>query len=291
MIGPLAIAFPNIDPVALHVGPLAIRWYGLAYVAGIAGAWLVLRDLVRRWELGWTLDDELTIVLAAAIGIVAGGRLGYVIFYNPAYYLGHPLQIFAIWDGGMSFHGGLAGMVAAGLVVARMLRTPFLTLADVAAVGVPIGLFFGRLANFVNDELWGRVTHVPWAVVFPNGGPAARHPSQLYEAFLEGIVLFAVLWVMSRRARPRGLLFGVLLAGYGVARIFVEFFRQPDAQIHFLPSWVTMGQLLSLPMVVAGAWLVWWASRPGVPLDGPSPAAPAPSAGSAEETAREQKAL
>ena len=268
MTGLLAIAFPYIDPVALRLGPLAVRWYGLAYVAGIAGAWLVLRDIVRRWKLGWTFDDQLTIVLGATLGVVIGGRVGYVIFYNLGFYLAHPLQAFAIWDGGMSFHGGLAGTAVAGFVLSRMLGTPFLTLVDVASVGAPIGLFFGRLANFVNDELYGRATQVPWAVVFPAGGAVARHPSQLYEAFLEGIVLFIVLWALSRRPRPQGFLFGVLLTGYAISRIFVEFFRQPDIQMTSLPSWVTMGQLLSVPVLVAGIWLLWRSSRPGTPVDG-----------------------
>ena len=267
----LAIAYPALDPIALRLGPLSIRWYGLAYVVGFLGAWLVIRNLNQRWQVGLTLDDQLTIILGSVIGVLVGGRLGYVLFYNLAYYAAHPLAVLAVWDGGMSFHGGLAGIIVAGLVLARMLRVPFWTLADLAAVGTPIGLLLGRLANFVNAELWGRVTTVPWGVVFPGAGPLPRHPSQIYEALLEGVVLLVILWALSRKARPQGFLFGVLLTGYGVARILVEFFREPDVQIGFLFGGVTMGQLLTVPVLAAGVWLLWWSTRPGRPLDGPRP--------------------
>jgi phosphatidylglycerol:prolipoprotein diacylglycerol transferase len=265
----LAVAFPPIDPVALRIGPLAFRWYGLAYLAGFLCAFWVLRELNRRWHVGLTIDDQITILLAAVIGVVVGGRLGYVLFYNLPMYLAHPLQVFALWDGGMSFHGGLAGIIVAGVVAGRLTGVPFLTIVDMGAVGAPLGLFFGRLANFVNHELWGRVTTLPWGVVFPGAGPLPRHPSQLYEALLEGLLLFAVMWTLSRRARPRGWLLGVLLTWYGVARIFVEFFREPDAQIGLLPGGITEGQLLSIPLIVIGLWLLWWSTRPGRPLDGP----------------------
>jgi len=268
---PLAIGYPPLDPIALRIGPVSVRWYGLAYVVGFAAAWLVIRDLDRRWRVGLTLDDQFTMVLGAVVGVLLGGRLGYVLFYNLPFYVAHPLGVFAVWDGGMSFHGGLAGIIVAGLIVARVLRVPFWTLADMVAVGAPLGLLLGRLANFVNAELWGRVTTVPWGVVFPGAGPLPRHPSQVYEALLEGALLFVVLWVLSRRARPQGLLFGVLLAGYGCARIFVEFFREPDVQVGFVLGGVTMGQLLTLPVLAAGAWLLWWSTRPGRALDGPRP--------------------
>ena len=269
----LAIAYPSLDPVALRLGPISVRWYGLAYVAGFIAAWLVIRNLDRRWRVGLSLDDQLTIILAAVIGVLLGGRIGYVLFYNLAYFSGHPLAVFAVWDGGMSFHGALIGIIIAGVVIARILRLPFWTLADMAAVGTPIGLFLGRLANFVNAELWGRVTTLPWGVVFPGpiAGPLPRHPSQIYEALLEGLVLFVVLWVLSRRARPQGFLFGVMLAGYGCARIFVEFFREPDVQVGFLFGGVTMGQLLTVPVLAFGIWLIWWSLRPGRALDGPRP--------------------
>lgn len=253
----------------VHIGPLAIRWYGLAYVAGFIGAGLVLRLVNRRWRLGLSGDDELEILLAAVIGLIVGARVGYVLFYDLPVYLTSPLTVFAIWDGGMSFHGGLVGLLVAGVVESRRLRIPFLTLADAGAVGAPIGLFLGRLANFVNDELWGRVTNVPWAMVFPSGGPLPRHPSQLYEAALEGVVLFVVMLVMSRRPRPRGTELGWLLVLYGCFRVFVEFFRQPDIQIGFLPGGVTMGQVLSVPMILTGAALLLWLRAHPTPLQGP----------------------
>jgi phosphatidylglycerol:prolipoprotein diacylglycerol transferase len=265
----LAIAFPPVDPVALRLGPLEFRWFGIAYLAGFVGAFLVLRHLNRRWNVGLTIDDEITVLLAAVIGVLVGGRLGYVLFYNLPMYLAHPLQIVAVWDGGMSFHGGLVGIIVAGVVAGRLIGVPFLTLADMVAVGAPLGLLFGRVANFVNHELWGRVTTLPWGVVFPGAGPLPRHPSQLYEALLEGLVLFVVMWALSRKARPRGWLLGLLLTLYGVARILVEFFRQPDAQIGFLPGGITEGQLLSIPLIIVGVWVVWWSTRPGRPLDGP----------------------
>lgn len=266
----LTIPFPNIDPVAVHLGPFAIRWYGIAYLAGFLIAWLVLRWLLDRWDTGLTIDDELTILLFAVAGVILGGRLGYVLFYNLAYYAQHPLGVFALWDGGMAFHGALAGVIIAGITAARVLGVPFLTLADAAAVGTPVGLFFGRIANFINGELWGRPSSVPWAVVFPHAGPLPRHPSQLYEAALEGLVLLAILLVLAlvRRRWPRGFLFGVLLTGYGLARITVEFFRQPDVQVGFLPGGLTMGQLLTVPVLLAGVALVIWSLMPGRSLDG-----------------------
>jgi phosphatidylglycerol:prolipoprotein diacylglycerol transferase len=265
----VAIPFPPLDPVALRLGPLAVRWYGLAYLAGFVAAGLLIRWASKRWRVGFSVDDILTMVLFAVGGVLLGGRLGYVVLYNLKAYVADPLEILAIWDGGMSFHGAAIGLFVAGLAAAAYLKVPFLLLGDLVAVGIGPGLFFGRLANFVNAELWGRVTDVPWAVVFPGAGPVGRHPSQLYEALLEGVVLSVVLIWMGRRPRPRGLLFGVLLAGYGVARIAVEFFREPDVQIGFLAGGVTMGQLLSVPMVVIGAALIVWALRPGRPLDGP----------------------
>ena len=267
-----AIAFPNIDPVALRIGPIAVHWYGLAYLSGFVGAVLLLRWLAERWGLGLTDDDLLTILLGAILGVIVGGRLGYVLFYGAGYYLARPAEILAIWDGGMSFHGGLVGILVAGIVVARSLRMPWLTLCDLGAVGAPIGFLLGRIANFINAELWGRVSDVPWAVVFPGAGPLARHPSQLYEAALEGVVLFVVLLVLALKLppRPRGELLGWMLAGYGLFRVVAEFFRQPDAQIGFLPAGTTMGQLLSLPMLLGGLGLVLWARRAALPQLGPS---------------------
>ncbi len=257
-----AILFPNIDPVLLRIGPMAVRYYGIAYVLAFVAAGLVLRVLNERWELGLSADDQLEVLLAAVLGVIIGARVGYVLVYNPAYYLKHPLEASAIWDGGMSFHGGLVGIVLAAVVEGRRLKVAFLRLTDVGAVAAPVGFFFGRLANFINDELWGRVTTVPWAFVFPAAGPQPRHPSQLYEAALEGVVLFAVMLLLARRRRSDGELLGWLLVLYGCFRIFVELFREPDAQLGFIFRYFTTGQLLSVPMVLLGAWLLWRVRRP-----------------------------
>jgi phosphatidylglycerol:prolipoprotein diacylglycerol transferase len=261
-----AFAFPSLDPVALHIGPLAVRWYGLAYMVGFLAGWWILKVLDERWGLGLDPDGRAATVLAAVIGVVVGGRLGYVAFYGAGVYWREPVRILQMWDGGMSFHGGLVGILLAGVWVSRRYKVSFLRLCDVGAIAAPIGLLLGRLANFVNEELWGRVTTVPWGVVFPKavqltGDPGARHPSQLYEAGLEGLVLFAVMLFLARRERPAGELTGWMLTLYGAFRIFVEFFREPDVQINFLPTWITMGQLLSIPVLVAGVWLVVRARR------------------------------
>lgn len=254
-------AYPAIDPVALRLGPLSVRWYGIAYLVAFLAAWWVATHFTRRWKLSLTGDDIASIMLAAVIGVVVGGRLGYVLFYGAGQYWKAPLTIFALWDGGMSFHGGLAGILIAGVIMARRLKVPFLTLCDMGAVAAPVGFLTGRLANFVNGELWGRVSNVPWAMVFPSGGPAPRHPSQLYEALLEGVVLLGIMWWLSRRRRGDGELVGWMVLLYGVFRIFVEFFREPDAQLGFLPGHLTMGQVLSVPMLVAGVWLILHARK------------------------------
>jgi phosphatidylglycerol:prolipoprotein diacylglycerol transferase len=263
-----ALPFPAIDPVLISVGPLAIRWYALAYVIGILGGWWLARRVAGNDAL-WggrspirpvDIDD---VIVWVALGIVAGGRIGYVLFYNPAFFAAHPEQILVLWRGGMSFHGGFTGTVLALLLFARARKIPMLSMLDVAAIVTPIGLFLGRIANFVNGELWGRVGDVPWAFVFPLAGPEPRHPSQLYEAGLEGIVLFAVLLIAARRGalnRP-GLIGGLFVGGYGLARIASEFFREPDAQLGYLAGGLTMGMLLSLPMLVAGAGAVMYALR------------------------------
>ena len=254
------IPFPNIDPILIEIGPLAIRWYALAYIAGLLIGWRVARKLVTR--AGWLPNEEQVddLLFYATLGVILGGRLGFVLFYHPLYFLSNPLEIFAVWQGGMSFHGGLLGVIFAILLFARQSKLPAFELLDVAAVVTPIGLFFGRLANFINGELWGRVSDVPWAMVFPGAGPYPRHPSQLYQAGLEGICLFALMWYLSRRPRKdedRGRLGGAFLAGYAVARSIGELFRQPDAHLGFLFAGVTMGQLLSLPMLLFGLFLVF----------------------------------
>lgn len=256
-----AFAFPNLNPIAFTLGPLVVRWYGLAYVAGFLLAGLVLSRLNRRWEIGLSKDQLLDVVLAAVIGLIVGARLGYVLFYGGTEYIREPIKILATWSGGMSFHGGLVGILLAGWIMSRRLKVPFLRLTDMGAVGAPIGLFLGRVTNFVNGELWGRVTDVPWGVVFPSGGPLPRHPSQLYEALLEGLVLFVVLVLLSRKKRADGFMLGVMMSLYGVFRIAVEFLREPDVQLGFIAGPFTMGQILSAPMVLVGVWLVWRALR------------------------------
>ena len=257
-----AIPFPNIDPTLIQVGPFAIRWYALAYIAGIVLGWRLARRLIEYPPAVGTKEQMDDFITWVTLGVVLGGRLGYVLFYRPGYYLTSPLEAFAIWQGGMSFHGGALGVIIAAWLFSKKNGINWMAFADRVVCAVPIGLFFGRLANFINGELWGRVTDVPWAMVFPTGGPDPRHPSQLYQATLEGIVLFAVLMVLVQRPSVRGragALSGVFLAGYGIARIIGEFFRQPDAHLGFLFAGATMGQLLSLPMVAIGAWLFWWA--------------------------------
>lgn len=247
--------FPEINPIALQLGPLAIRWYGLAYLAAIALGWYLLLRRARRPNSGWTSEQISDLIFYAAFGLILGGRIGYVLFYNFADYLQHPLAIFAVWQGGMSFHGGLLGGLFACALYARRSGRSFFAVSDLLAPIVPIGLCLGRIANFVNGELWGAPTDLPWGVIFPSesAGGVPRHPSQLYEALLEGIVLFAVLWPLSSQPRRAGLLSAVLLGWYGIFRCAVEFFREPDAHIGYLAGgWLTMGQVLSLPMVLAG---------------------------------------
>jgi phosphatidylglycerol:prolipoprotein diacylglycerol transferase len=265
-----AIAFPMIDPVAVSIGPLVVRWYALAYVAGLLFGWLVARHLVAkpdRW--GRTpptdaagLDDLLVLI---AFGVILGGRIGYVFFYNAEYYAANPLEAFIVWHGGMSFHGGLLGAIAGMCWFAWRRKQPILPIFDLVACVAPIGIFFGRLANFVNSELWGRTTDVPWAVVFPNGGPLPRHPSQLYEAALEGLLLFIIVQLAVRwgALKQPGLVAGIFGLGYGLARITSEFFREPDAQIGFFADHITMGMILSLPLVVGGLVLIALSRRSG----------------------------
>ena len=260
-----ALTFPQIDPVLVQLGPFAIRWYALAYIAGLLSGWrymLRLNDRQAKMATAEVVDDLLVWTI---VGVILGGRLGYVLFYNLPYYVDNPMRALAVWQGGMSFHGGLLGVTVAMVWFARRQQLELLRLSDLMSCAVPLGLFFGRIANFINGELYGRVSDLPWAVIFPHAGPLPRHPSQLYEAVLEGAVLFTVLaWLAWRRdalQRP-GFLTGVYLCGYALARALVELVRQPDAQIGLLPLGTTMGQWLSLPMLLGGLYLIWRTRRP-----------------------------
>ena len=276
----LVLPFPAFDPVLVSIGPVAVRWYALAYIGGILFGWLYARALIRAEEL-WggkpplTLGDIDDFILWVTLGIIFGGRLGYVLFYNPAHFATHPLEILQLWTGGMSFHGGFLGCVAAVMLFAWKRNIRILSLLDVMAATTPIGLFLGRIANFINAELWGRATDVPWAVIFCNdmiramhggvcpAGEAPRHPSQLYEAVLEGLVLFVVLYMLIRGGALRrpGLILGAFALIYSLARGFSEFFREPDKQLGFLFSGMTMGMLLSIPLALAGIILIAQAMR------------------------------
>jgi phosphatidylglycerol---prolipoprotein diacylglyceryl transferase len=262
------IPFPAFDPVLVHVGPFAVRWYALAYIVGILAGWLYVRAIIRAEKL-WGAPAPLSVtdyddfVLWATFGIILGGRIGYVLFYNPGYFFAHPADIVQLWKGGMSFHGGFLGCVVAVIAFARRRQIPFLSLGDLTCAAAPIGLLLGRIANFINGELWGRPSDLPWAMVFPNGGPLPRHPSQLYEAGLEGLVLFVVLAALVRAGalkRP-GTITGAFALGYGIARLTSEFFREPDAQLGFLWGGLTMGMLLSLPLILAGIAFIVVAQR------------------------------
>lgn len=258
------IPYPDIDPIAFQIGPVAVRWYGISYVVGIGAMWYLLARRARRSEHPWSADAVADLVFYVALGGVLGGRLGYVLFYNLPAYLAEPLSIFKVWQGGMSFHGGLLGVLVACYLFARRERRAFFAVTDFLAPGVPIGLMCGRIGNFINSELWGAPTDLPWGVVFPDplSGGVPRHPSQLYEAGLEGLVLFAVLWVVSARPRPQMFISGLFLAGYALARFAVEFVRVPDPQIGYLASgWLTMGQVLSTPMFIFGVGLMIAARR------------------------------
>ena len=270
----LILPFPQFDPVLVHIGPFAIRWYALAYIAGILIGWIYAKAILRA-PRAWGGPAPITsaefddFVLWVTLGIILGGRIGYVLFYNLPHFLEHPLEIIQLWKGGMSFHGGFIGCVLAVLLFARRRKIPILSLGDLTCAVAPIGLLLGRLANFINSELWGRPADpsLPWAIVFPNGGPLPRHPSQLYEAGLEGILLFVVLAVMIRMGalkRP-GLILGSFIALYGVARITGELFREPDPQLGFLWGGLTMGMLLSVPMIIVGIIIIVAAMRRRAP--------------------------
>ena len=253
---PAAIPYPNIDPVLVALGPIQLRWYGLMYLIGLTAAYFLIRHKVARKGLAIRKDQIYDMVVYAAFGVFLGGRIGYTLFYNFSYYSQNPLKLLAVWEGGMSFHGGLLGTIIALIWFSRRQGISAYTIADLAACVTPIGLGFGRIGNFINGELFGRATDVDWCMVFPGGGPACRHPSQLYEATLEGLVLFTVLWWIDRRPTPPGTIFWSFITGYGISRLIVEFFREPDQHLGFILGPITMGQILSLPMVLAGALML-----------------------------------
>lgn len=261
-----------LDPVAFVIGPFAVRWYGIAYVLGFVLCAALIYATARKWRLNFDDDALMTIVLCVVVGVILGARLGYVAFYGEADYLANPLEILAFNHGGMSFHGGLAGALIAGVVASLLTKIPFLTLADLGCMAAPIGLFFGRCANFVNGELWGAPTDLPWGVVFGgSAGMMPRHPSQLYEALLEGVLLFAIMMILRRRKPPcpQGTFLGVFLVVYGVCRFVLEFIRQPDAQLGYLwGGWLTMGQLLSVPLILAGVAVLVFALKNRKPQQG-----------------------
>jgi phosphatidylglycerol---prolipoprotein diacylglyceryl transferase len=270
------LTFPHIDPVLISIGPLAIRWYALAYIVGIIAGWIYARAIIASPKL-WGGPAPLTVtayddfIVWITLGIILGGRIGYVLFYNFAHFREHPIEILQLWNGGMSFHGGVLGSVLATVLFALRRGISILSLGDVTLAVTPIGLFLGRIANFINGELWGRPSDVPWAMIFPSGGPIPRHPSQLYEAALEGLLLLTVLGVLVRCGalkRP-GMVSSSFAVGYGVLRIFCEFFREPDAQLGFLWGGLTMGMLLSIPLILVGViGLVFASVRPAIGKNG-----------------------
>jgi phosphatidylglycerol:prolipoprotein diacylglycerol transferase len=258
------LTHPGFDPVAIQIGPLAIRWYGLMYLVGFAVSYGLGRLRIARGLAGrvtvQVLDD---LLFYCVLGVIAGGRLGYVLFYKPGYYLEHPLEALAVWQGGMAFHGGFLGVLVAIWWVARKHRLRWLEITDFFAPLSPLALAAGRLGNFINGELWGRVTDVPWGMIFRGAGPLPRHPSQLYQFALEGVLLFVILWIYSARPRPTGAVSALFLVGYGVARFAVEFFREPDDFLGLLALDLSMGQWLSVPMIAAGVALFAWSRRRG----------------------------
>jgi phosphatidylglycerol:prolipoprotein diacylglycerol transferase len=256
------LVHPQFDPIAFQVGPVAVRWYGIMYLIGFV-LFVVLGKLRARQNLltGWHPRDVDDMLFYGVFGVILGGRLGYIVFYKPLYYLAHPLEIFAVWQGGMSFHGGFLGVLLAMWLFARRRNKRWLDVTDFIAPLVPLGLAAGRLGNFINGELWGRVTGAPWGMVFPEAGTAPRHPSQLYQFALEGLLLFALLWWFTRRRRPLGAASAVFLIGYGTCRFVAEFAREPDAFLGLLAFNLTMGQWLSLPMIVAGVVMLVWSYR------------------------------
>lgn len=251
------IPYPHISPEIVRVGPIAVRWYGVMYLLGFAASYVLVMHQIKKKGLDLSRDFLDSLYTFIVLGLIIGARLGYVLFYNLSFYLQNPMDIFALWEGGMSFHGGLIGSVLAGIWCCKRFAKDPWQVADLVMATAPIGLGFGRLGNFINGELYGRITNVPWAMVFPAGGPFPRHPSELYEFFLEGVVLFTVLWIVKERARATGVLTSLFVTLYGVFRFIVEFFREPDPQLGFVLGPFTMGQVLSATMATAGAALLF----------------------------------
>jgi phosphatidylglycerol---prolipoprotein diacylglyceryl transferase len=247
------MTYPHIDPVFLRLGPLEFRWYGLMYILGFLAAYFLIVAGAAKKKLPLDKDGVADLIFTVALGVILGGRLGYILFYNLSYYLSHPFKLFAVWEGGMSFHGGMTGAILAGWYFIRKHNLRFYPLADIGFQAAPVGLMLGRIGNFINGELYGRVTDLPWGMVFPGGGELPRHPSQLYEAFLEGPVMFLLLYLIGKRFNRDGVVFWSFIALYGLFRFLVEFVREPDAQIGYILGIISMGQLLSLPMLLVGA--------------------------------------
>lgn len=253
------LPYPNISPEIIKIGPLSIRWYGLMYLIGFISSYLIVKREVKRRGLRVEKDFLENLYFYLILGLLIGARLGYVLFYNLSYYIQNPLEVFALWQGGMSFHGGLIGVIVSAFVFSKLKKIDFFTLTDMLVVSAPVGLGLGRIGNFINGELYGRVTNVPWAMIFPEGGPLPRHPSQLYEAALEGILLFLILWFLKDKFSRSGILSSLFLILYGSFRFFAEFFREPDPQIGYILGFFTMGQILCSIMVIVG--LVLFALR------------------------------
>lgn len=257
------LTYPDINPVAFQIGPLKVHWYGIMYLIGFGSAWGLALWRARKPDSGWTKAQVGDLIFFAALGVIIGGRVGYILFYDLPTFIQHPLVIFKIWDGGMSFHGGVLGVLFALWLYSLKLHRSLWDITDFTVPLIPIGLAAGRIGNFINGELWGRVTTVPWGMVFPKAGPLPRHPSQLYEFLLEGVVLFIILWTFSSKPRPRFAVSALFLLCYGCFRFFLEFFRNPDWQLGYIAwGWLTMGQLLSIPMIIAGAWGLWYIYYP-----------------------------
>ena len=256
------LIYPAMDPVAISLGPVNVHWYGLMYLVGFLGGALLGRLRARRQDSKWQSQQVWDLLFFIAIGVIVGGRLGYIVFYNLEYYLDRPIEWLFIWSGGMSFHGGLLGVLGSLWLFSRRTQKSFLEVADFVVPLCPLGFGAGRIGNFINQELWGRASDVPWAMVFPAAGPEARHPSQLYEALLEGVILFVIVWMYSKRPRETGTISAVFLLSYGMLRFFAELFREPDTHLGTVAlGWMTMGQLLSLPMALFGIGLWIWATR------------------------------